>query len=167
MRLLCELRHQCRGVQHYPLYSFTTQNVTITNTSTTTIGVNPYLGLGNANFEIANSNCGTLGAHQSCFVTVAFYPQAIGVLTDVLRVFASDGSAPALVQVTGTGSGGNTTPASFTMNVNPGVLNLASGQTGTASFTDAYWRLQRHHHAHVRWPSGWRCLHLRSADAHR
>jgi hypothetical protein len=77
-----------------------------------------------------------LAPGASCIVQVSFTPFQAGTVSDYLTInMANGGVTGPVVNLTGTGvHNGGVVPPSYSINVNPTVLNLTAGNSGTAKF---------------------------------
>ncbi len=96
--------------------SSTAQNVTVTNTGTTSATVS---GVSVTGDYTQTNNCSTIAVNASCVVTVTFKPTASGTRTGTLTVTSNANNSPTTVALTGSGIGTNT--------------NIAAGQPASAS----------------------------------
>ena len=84
-----------------PDYSSSTKTVTLTNTGTTALAMS---GISSNPVFSQTNNCGTLlGAGKSCTITVKFTPNAVGAITQAMRINDSDPTSPQSISLTGTG----------------------------------------------------------------
>ncbi len=110
-----------------------TQSVVLTNQGPggATVGLVNAVGIGSSAFSIKYSACSAMQpmyAGDSCRIDIAFAPAAGGARSATLQV-VSNGSAPAPVTLSGTGSGG---PA-LTLALSTTALDFGAVQLGTRS----------------------------------
>ncbi|HXR72851.1 discoidin domain-containing protein [Actinocrinis sp.] len=94
----------------------TAQNVTVTNTGTTSATVS---GVSVSGDYSQTNNCSTVAVNASCVVTVTFKPTASGARTGTLTVTSNANNSPTTIALTGSGIGSAT--------------NIAAGQPASAS----------------------------------
>jgi parallel beta-helix repeat protein len=92
------------------------QNVTVTNSGTTTATVS---GVSVTGDYTQTNNCSTIAVNASCVVTVTFKPTASGTRTGALTVTSNANNSPTSIALSGSGIGSTT--------------NLAAGQPASAS----------------------------------
>jgi hypothetical protein len=82
-----------------------TQTITLTNTGSATLNITSIL-TATSNFIVAVNTCGPtnqLPPTQSCSVSVAFYPTALGAFSDNLTFTTNAASSPDVIPLSGTG----------------------------------------------------------------
>jgi alpha-1,3-glucanase-like protein/F5/8 type C domain-containing protein/HYDIN/CFA65/VesB family protein/centrosomal CEP192-like protein len=114
-----------------------TQNVSVTNTGTTSATVS---GVSTSGDYSQTNNCGTLAVNASCTVTVTFRPTASGTRTGSATITSNANNSPTTVSLTGSGIGADTNvargrPASASSEVN-GTQAAATATDGDAN---TYW----------------------------
>jgi len=105
------------------------KTATLTNNESSTLDFS-FAASGNYAIHTSGTTCGaSLSSKASCNIAVTFAPTANGAINGAVTI--SDGTAftPQLVPLSGTGTGGSTTPLSFT----PNTVTYAGQTVGTAS----------------------------------
>jgi hypothetical protein len=114
-----------------------TQNVSVTNTGTTSATVS---GVSTSGDYSQTNNCGTLAVNASCTVTVTFRPTASGTRAGSVTITSNANNSPTTIALTGNGIGADTNvargrPASASSEVN-GTQAAATATDGDAN---TYW----------------------------